>query len=762
MAVTSTSNAVGTAKQFTPQPQNTYQRNLMIPSFGGGIQAAKTNKGAELAQSLGIVSAALGQYNSDYDKRQKEIADAVVPIIYGREDHDIRLTMDGIAMVNKAGIGDLQDNPYALALIDQLKGQEISSEIHKRYQAYTSQERLKGTLQEEIKSYDEFFNDNVQEYLDKTTINNAYAMDNGLYESRVVNTGKVAQQFVADKATEMSINRAETISTFVSENTRNRWNWTDDEMNTFSNQIGNLLSTTQERDPTKNYQIMDNMLKNIAENTGNWTLIEKLKDTPVYGNQKLSDFIDVEKYKDLADESNKKHWMEITRNIYDKVSACTDKKSLYAYVDGLSGEEKSIASSMIGGRIAAIEAEERQKKAIELAAQKAQQKAIVGNLNLDAQLNAVLNGQTKDSMGNAIALSAADYKTLGFTDTDIQTKINGILSNLNPDNPDDVSKFMRLVYHPAFKKIASETITNYAAMGLNSLTPDNPTMSPMLQEVVNLYTKVPGYFNDVLSDASVKADIMCVASFGVDKYLQVKDTLNDSGRLQALDNEMSDYVSDGISTLSLPSLDDGTSYEGFSYTEPNSAQLRDTYRNYARVYRAMGFSPTEAVRQTNYRIASEYFAFNGCPIPVAATKLCDIGGTPDDVCRSAFQWVLRSRFNEYCSSNGIDPSMVTVTYNNQQANGTAVVSFVTSAGVQTYPLNTLVEEARANLQQSGNQVYDAPAEETETPIVHGINDTEFSTINNYQPTEAEQGEMKNSDSIVDVVKQRVSDMWDAL
>ena len=119
MAVTSTSNAVGTAKQFTPQPQNTYQRNLMIPSFGGGIQAAKTNKGAELAQSLGIVSAALGQYNSDYDKRQKEIADAVVPIIYGREDHDIRLTMDGIAMVNKAGIGDLQDNPYALALIDQ-------------------------------------------------------------------------------------------------------------------------------------------------------------------------------------------------------------------------------------------------------------------------------------------------------------------------------------------------------------------------------------------------------------------------------------------------------------------------------------------------------------------------------------------------------------------------------------------------------------------------------------------------------------------
>lgn len=763
MAVTQTSNAVGTAKQFTPQPQSTYQRNLVLPSFGNNIRAAQTNKGAELAQSLGIVSAALGQYNSDHDKRQKEIADAVIPILYGREDHDVRLTMDGIAMVNKAGIGDLQDNPYALALIDQLKGQEISSEIHKRYQAYTSQERLKGTLQDEIKSYDEFFNDNVQEYLDRTTINNAYAMDNGLYESRVVNTGKVASQFVTDKAAEMSINRAESISTFVSENTRNRWKWTDDEISTFTSQIGNLLTTTQERDPTKNYQIMDNMLKTIAENTGNYTILEKLKDAPVYGNQKLSDFIDVEKYKDLANESNRKHWMEITRNIYDKVSACKDKKSLYAYVDGLSGEEKSIASTMIGGQIASIEAEERQKKMIELAAQKAQQKAIVGNMNLNSQLNAVLNGQTTDSMGNAVALSADDYKTLGFTDTDVQTAINGVLSNLNPDNPDDVSKFMRLVYHPAFKKAATETITNFAAMGLNSLTPDNPTMSPMLQEIVNLYAKVPGYFNDVLTDATTKASIMCVANFGVDRYLQVRDILNDSGRLKALDDEIGGYVNEGISTLSLRSLADGSTPDGFSYTEHNSDQLKETYRNYARVFRAAGFSAAESARQAGYKVSSEYFTFNGCPIPVAATKLCDIGGTSDDTCRSAFYWVLGSKFNEFCSSKGLDPSMVTVSYVNERANGTGLISFTSSgsSNIVTYPLMSLVEEARANLQQSDNQTYEAPAEET-TETYSGINDTYSSNINNYEPTEAEQTEMENSGSVWDVVKQRVSDIIDAL
>ena len=153
MPTTQTSNAVGTARQFTPQPQSTYQRQLLVPQFGGNIRATETSKGAQLAGALGVLSEAIGQFSSDYDKRQKEIADAVVPILYGREDHETRLTMDGIAMVNKAGIGGLQDNPYALALIDQLKGQEISSEIHKRYDAYTSQERLKGTLEEEIKRW---------------------------------------------------------------------------------------------------------------------------------------------------------------------------------------------------------------------------------------------------------------------------------------------------------------------------------------------------------------------------------------------------------------------------------------------------------------------------------------------------------------------------------------------------------------------------------------------------------------------------------
>lgn len=212
MPNTNTSNAVGTARQFTQQPPQTYQRQLILPRFGGNIRATESTRGADLARALGVLSSAVEQYQIDFDKRQRDVADKVIPILYGSQDHDTRLYVDSLSLVQQSGVGMLQDNPYALALIDQLRGQEISSEIHKKYEAYVSQMKLPENLGKEIQNYDDFFNENVDKYLSNVTVNNKYAMNNGLYEARVVNTGKVASKFVAEKSEEMSINRAESIA----------------------------------------------------------------------------------------------------------------------------------------------------------------------------------------------------------------------------------------------------------------------------------------------------------------------------------------------------------------------------------------------------------------------------------------------------------------------------------------------------------------------------------------------------------------------
>ena len=55
-----------------------------------------------------------------------------------------------------------------------------------------------------------------------------------------------------------------------------------------------------------------------------------------------------------------------------------------------------------------------------------------------------------------------------------------------------------------------------------------------------------------------------------------------------------------------------------------------------------------------------------------------------------------------------------MSYRSNNANGQSIVSFSSSAGIVSYPLmgdNGIITEARANLEQSGNQTYEIPASE---------------------------------------------------
>lgn len=93
------------------------------------------------------------------------------------------------------------------------------------------------------------------------------------------------------------------------------------------------------------------------------------------------------------------------------------QKSLYEVVDGFEDpEDRQIASGFVSGRISAIEAEERAQRNIEKANALRMQQAQMGQLNMQAQIEAIMNGQTQDAMGNGIATSAAQFKLLGFSE----------------------------------------------------------------------------------------------------------------------------------------------------------------------------------------------------------------------------------------------------------------------------------------------------------------------------------------------------------
>ena len=67
--------------------------------------------------------------------------------------------------------------------------------------------------------------------------------------------------------------------------------------------------------------------------------------------------------------------------------------------------------------------------------------------------------------------------------------------------------------------------------------------------------------------------------------------------------------------------------------------------------------------------------------------------------------------NDYCGGT-VNPDDVQVSFVAGNANGSSMITFLSSRGYQQVALSDIVSEAKANLEQSGNQTYAAPAEET--------------------------------------------------
>ena len=60
----------------------------------------------------------------------------------------------------------------------------------------------------------------------------------------------------------------------------------------------------------------------------------------------------------------------------------------------------------------------------------------------------------------------------------------------------------------------------------------------------------------------------------------------------------------------------------------------------------------------------------------------------------------------------MNPDDVQVSFVAGNANGSSMITFLSSRGYQQVALSDIVSEAKANLEQSGNQTYAPPAEET--------------------------------------------------
>jgi hypothetical protein len=183
------SNALGTERQFTPQPDSGYVGRYQGVS-PSAVQASVT--GAEqLAQNMAQLSAALGSYLVShehylYDKGSIEAE----RMIKGESEEDIR-KLNAIDAAQQEGYADSLSNPYFKAHAERLRGTFVASVMKEQYDERYSMTPARSAA-EEAKRYNDFSKDWQEKNLSgQNAPVNMTAFSAGFNENQLVNVGNL-------------------------------------------------------------------------------------------------------------------------------------------------------------------------------------------------------------------------------------------------------------------------------------------------------------------------------------------------------------------------------------------------------------------------------------------------------------------------------------------------------------------------------------------------------------------------------------------
>lgn len=186
---TEISNAIGTARQFTPQPDGVYQGRYQ----GLGVsQGSYTQpKVVDVADNLAKLSDALQGYTVNHEKYLNAKGEIeATDMINGMSAGAIE-KLNAIDAAQLEGYVDSAANPYFTAYAEKLRGNFLGARMKQDYDAKYAMEPAK-SAEEEMKRYANFMNEWRDAHLKNSAPQNQLAFDRGFYENSMVNMGNLA------------------------------------------------------------------------------------------------------------------------------------------------------------------------------------------------------------------------------------------------------------------------------------------------------------------------------------------------------------------------------------------------------------------------------------------------------------------------------------------------------------------------------------------------------------------------------------------
>lgn len=586
------SNAVGTQRQFTAQPQNVYEKRLAQVNGHVAVEAANNTDGLRLAQSLGVLSDSLDAQLESKEKNMEKIGVADAErVAAGLTEEDWK-TRDALTLLNKYGKFQTADNPYAVALIEKMRGKYFSAKFDGDYQLWRRDQKEPKNSSEEAGMYQKYMHDKFGEVSGIST--NQDAFNQGYFDNFMPQTVGHVNSFIKNKSADLDTQRVAGTAADLGNVTLNYHTMTKEQKTQTVNDIIAKAYVAHASDGEVVQQV-DKFITEYAERTGDVDFLGHAWNNIMVGTddkgqpRKLGNTVDMAHAVKVAEAAKR---IRNDKDVFDTTEKLS-KMSVPDIYKTMEAMEKDPNQNHMYQTVAPmIDDIIRQRKTEEA---KAKVKAF-NNMNKTAAESAVskiitshiglyLNGRTTDARNKPVANSIADFKgKVQWTDdkgTEHNVEVtpamvnDAILNELDyisqnsSDEGEAAARSLKLLKWGAAKDYAqsfAQTLSNE----LGTLTADklnpNGDLSGNLKSAMVMYHSSRESFKDIFgNDAAKQLGVLNLLQGGTGSmataanlYAQSRDNRNVPDMVKKVEGEIRQALP--ITTMDgFQTIDGGTS-----------------------------------------------------------------------------------------------------------------------------------------------------------------------------------------------------------
>lgn len=611
-----TSAAVGTAIQFTPQEQK-----LQIEKLSGVQQnynvRPEQDYGMENAGKLmGALGIAFNNEDLEREKREYEIAKVIGTNIYNTASDEDKKKFTAAQLIQQSGNYKLIDNPYATAIVDNLRGRYINNQILNEWQSLRNKQGLPSDLNQYMNEYQEYREKRMGEIMgdDTTPVTNKLAFQDGFNQTIIEDTANQTHQYLDQKDSDYKIKRVTGYQSEVDKFTRSLMydtKYTKDNL-LQDPKVMNILTTlngTQTPDTNQEIENLRYFAESLAVNTGRRDLVEALGEYQGFTGQPIKDIIPLSEFKDKANAYGEKMKTDQRLAMEDKLAKITSITALDDTFKNMSPEEHREYSDSYDYHKRRIEEEQREREAAARAA--AQRKSQGGNSTEFAlgRARSIVGNMASGNM-TGVPQSEKDLIAAGTNPESMAMAVREALDNAVANG--NTALFASIANQAIARKGMMDWFDTNLDIDIKSGNPDRPSVKAALavmQGAGEYASNIIGkhYSNMRMFDTVVKT---YGPEEGANLYRQAMLAQADEGRVKQYKKEIEDLGDYGgnVASITFPQEDGVAEYFGDSNMPPVMAQK---VKDLAVVLRSTGqFSASEAKARATQDIASQYVAFH--------------------------------------------------------------------------------------------------------------------------------------------------------